>query len=99
MGKSGPTDVLSFPLDTGGQDNESDIPVLLGDIILCPAVALTQAVEHSLSFDEELFLLVTHGILHIFGHDHIEPEEKKIMQEREAFHLDKLGFVHKGWHV
>jgi probable rRNA maturation factor len=82
MDKTGPTDVLSFPLDDEPMPN-SDIPVLLGDIVISPAVAAGQCEEHAGTFDDEIALLVVHGVLHIVGHDHAETEEREVMLERE----------------
>ena len=55
-------------------DDPGDLPLLLGDVVLCPAVAARQAAEHAGTLDDELALLVVHGVLHILGHDHAEPE-------------------------
>ncbi|MBT0770835.1 rRNA maturation RNase YbeY [Kineosporia sp. J2-2] len=81
MDEPGPTDVLSFPMDElrPGKDDEEPEPGLLGDIVLCPEVAKQQAVKAGHSFEEELLLLTTHGILHLLGYDHAEPEEEKEM--------------------
>ena len=93
MGQIGPTDVLAFPIDgpesaenpkTAGKDQP---PQLLGDIFICPAVARRNAVEHGKLFEDEVALLVIHGVLHILGHDHAEDEEKRIMQQRERILL------------
>src|SRR5689334_17170475 len=89
MGEPGPTDVLAFPMDelrpgpmAGGTDEDgSPDPALLGDVVLCPAVAERQAKEVRETRDkshgtrDELELLCTHGILHLLGYDHAEPEE------------------------
>ncbi|MDH3303048.1 MAG: rRNA maturation RNase YbeY, partial [Acidimicrobiia bacterium] len=108
MGHDGPTDVLSFPLDGGDDlapnghskaDDDAQIdtpPMLLGDIVICPQVAMTQAAEHCGDADTELTLLVVHGVLHILGHDHAEPEEEAVMIEREAAHLQRYGLIHPG---
>jgi probable rRNA maturation factor len=88
MGKSGPTDVLSFPLDEtpdempAGMD-AGDIPVLLGDIVVSPAVAAGQFADHAGTYDDEVALLVVHGVLHILGHDHVEDDEAELMRDRE----------------
>lgn len=77
----GPTDVMSFPMDElrpGTADHETP-PGTLGDIVLCPQVAARQAREAGHSAVEEMLLLTTHGILHLLGYDHAEPEEKKEM--------------------
>ena len=84
MGKQGPTDVLSFPLDSVG-DELTDMPgpSLLGDVVVCPAVASEAAPTHAGCVDDELALLVVHGILHVLGHDHAEPDETRLMRQRE----------------
>ncbi|MFC5752676.1 rRNA maturation RNase YbeY [Actinomadura rugatobispora] len=87
MGEPGPTDVLAFPMDelrpghmSGGADEDGETdPGLLGDVVLCPAVADRQAGQAGHGRGEELELLCTHGILHLLGYDHAEPEEHKEM--------------------
>ena len=92
MDEPGPTDVLSFPMDELRPGTE-DMPApagLLGDIVLCPQVAETQAVTANHSTMDELVLLTTHGLLHLLGFDHGDAEE-----EREMFGLQKdliVGF-------
>lgn len=81
MDEPGSTDVLSFPMDelrAGTADEPSDEGVL-GDIVICPEVAKRQAVTAGHSTEVEMRLLLTHGILHLLGHDHAEPEEHKVM--------------------
>ncbi|MEO6956944.1 MAG: rRNA maturation RNase YbeY [Antricoccus sp.] len=103
MGEQGPTDVLAFPMDelTDGNrpgmapadviaSEEAD-PAMLGDIVLCPAVAITQAAAAGHPFEDELTMLTTHGILHLLGYDHMEPDE-----EREMFRLQ--GALLKRWY-
>ena len=82
MEGEGPTDVLAFPIDADDA-LEGGLPVLLGDIVICPAVARRYAAEHGVALVDELALLVVHGVLHILGHDHAEPEETAYMKERE----------------
>ncbi|WP_433468237.1 rRNA maturation RNase YbeY [Spirillospora sp. CA-128828] len=87
MDEPGPTDVLSFPMDelrpghmSGGADEEGETdPALLGDVVLCPAVAERQAREAGHGTEAELELLCAHGILHLLGYDHAEPEEHREM--------------------
>lgn len=81
MDEPGPTDVLSFPMDElrPGSDDELTPPGLLGDIVLCPQVAASQAEGAGHSTRDELLLLTTHGILHLLGFDHAEPDEEKEM--------------------
>ena len=99
LGKSGPTDVLSFPIedeversgrspDQGGTgpgsvETDTDRFLLLGDVVICPAVAARNAVDHGASFDDELALLVVHGILHLLGMDHQVDAEAERMEQRE----------------
>ncbi|MEJ6556189.1 rRNA maturation RNase YbeY [Microbacterium esteraromaticum] len=86
MDEPGPTDVLSFPMDElrpGSPENPTP-PGLLGDIVLCPQVAEAQAQTAGHSLMDELILLTTHGLLHLLGFDHAEPDE-----EREMFGLQK----------
>ena len=81
MDEPGPTDVLSFPMDElrpGTEDAETP-PGLLGDIVLCPQVAQAQAETAGHSTLDELLLLTTHGVLHLLGFDHAEPDEEKEM--------------------
>ena len=82
MGGSGPTDVLSFPIDAGditaGIDHR-----LVGDIVICPKVARANAPEHAGTLDDEIALLLVHGTLHLLGHDHATDEERDRMWARE----------------
>ena len=95
MGKDEPTDVLSFPLDALAEpdDEPSDdgVPILLGDVVVCPGVAREQAPEHAGTLDDEIALLVVHGVLHVLGHDHAAPAETAVMRARE---LDLLSVHH-----
>jgi probable rRNA maturation factor len=106
MDAEGPTDVLAFPIDdpvvagrwpdagTAGPDRDDpdpgDMPLLLGDVVVCPAVAERQAPQHAGSYDDEMALLVVHGVLHVLGHDHAEPDETTAMQERERVLLERF---------
>jgi len=88
MGGDGPTDVLAFPMeesssvDHGPSEVAGGEPALLGDIVLCPEVAAKQAAAAGHGADDELHLLTVHGVLHLLGYDHAEPDE-----EREMFTL------------
>jgi probable rRNA maturation factor len=87
MGKLGPTDVLSFPMHDDPLDG---VPTLLGDVVISPTVAAEQFAEHAGTLDDELALLVVHGILHVLGHDHAEPEEAAVMRRVELDLLERL---------
>jgi probable rRNA maturation factor len=109
LGGNGPTDVLAFPIDddhvpvgrqpdSGGRGPGSptelgDPPVVLGDVVLCPLVAQRQAPDHAGTLDDELALLVVHGLLHLLGYDHAEPDETARMQGRERELLAKFRAV------
>ena len=92
MGEHRPTDVLSFPLDGADDDPLGDN--LIGDVVVCPVYAARQAPlhvgerGHDGSVDDELALLIVHGVLHILGHDHAEPDETARMRSAEAVLLD-----------
>ncbi|MEN9505286.1 MAG: hypothetical protein RI958_1212 [Actinomycetota bacterium] len=105
MGKVGPTDVLAFPLDahdvtpmvdvgpTRGPDrapvDPGDLPLLLGDVVVCPAVARSQAPDHAGSLDDELALLVVHGTLHVLGYDHDTDSDTAAMRAAELKILEE----------
>ena len=99
LGKEGPTDVLAFPIDeepadsgrspdSGGRGpgftgEVEEVPVLLGDVVVCPAVAHRNASEHAGSYEDEMALLVVHGVLHLLGMDHLDDDEAEEMEARE----------------
>lgn len=86
MDLPGPTDVMAFPMDEYDSSRRPDAagagPALLGDIVLCPAFAKDQAGKAGHGLLDELYVLTVHGVLHLLGYDHAEPEE-----EREMFGL------------
>ena len=74
-----------------GVDPESaDPPNLLGDVVVCPAVAARNAPNHAGTYDDEMALLVVHGILHILGMDHVDSEEAEAMEQRERELLERF---------
>jgi probable rRNA maturation factor len=81
MDEAGPTDVLAFPMDElrPGRDDVEPAPGLLGDVVICPQVAVRQAEAAGHATDDEVDILLTHGILHLLGYDHAEPDEAKEM--------------------
>jgi probable rRNA maturation factor len=106
MDLPGPTDVMSFPMDEiepGGRPDAPDPgPSMLGDIVLCPQFAADQAAAAGHSLGHELALLTVHGVLHLLGFDHAEPDEEKEMfalqrrlleewvaEQVEAYHSDR----------
>lgn len=106
LGGTGPTDVLAFPIDDdhipsgrqpdsggrgpGAPTDPTDPPVVLGDVVVCPLVAQRQAPEHAGTIDDELALLVVHGVLHLLNYDHAEEQETAVMQARERELLAKF---------
>lgn len=88
LGLPGPTDVLAFPQDDviakGVPEDVEDQPeALLGDVVLCPAYAARSAQKQGHSLDAELDVLLVHGILHLLGYDHAEPDEEQEMFDRQ----------------
>lgn len=81
MDEPGPTDVLSFPMDELRPPKDGEDPPLglLGDIVLCPTVTAAQAAASNRTAEQEEDYLLIHGLLHLLGYDHAEPDEKKEM--------------------
>jgi probable rRNA maturation factor len=111
LGKSGPTDVLSFPIEdepgpTGrspdlggsgpGSSPEEGVLSLLGDVVICPAVAGHNAEAHEVSLDDEVALLVVHGLLHLLGMDHVKEAEAERMEALEQQLLQRFYRVSQG---
>jgi probable rRNA maturation factor len=104
MDLPGPTDVMSFPMDElepGGRPDASEPgPAMLGDIVLCPRFAEQQAATAGHSLGHELALLTVHGVLHLLGFDHAEPDEEKEMfalqrQLLEEWVADQVAAYHQ----
>ena len=108
MGKTGPTDVLAFPVEdeplptgrspdmggTGpGADVEDEPLMLLGDVVVCPSVAARNAADHGSTYEDEMALLVVHGLLHLLGMDHQVDAEAERM---EALERSLLARFHQG---
>jgi len=83
---SGPTDVLSFSCDDPCVV-AGDEPMTLGDVVIAPEIAEQQAAEYGHTVEEELNLLLVHGVLHLLGYDHESDEDAAVMQERERILL------------
>lgn len=81
MDEPGPTDVMSFPMDELRPTADGAVaePGLLGDVVICPAVAARQAGIAGHTERDELGILLTHGILHLLGYDHAERDEERLM--------------------
>jgi probable rRNA maturation factor len=105
LGKRGATDVLSFPIedepastgrspDFGGTGPgtlaEEGVLTLLGDVVVCPAVAARNAAGHEVPFEDEVALLVVHGLLHLLGMDHEDDAEAERMEAMEQQLLDRF---------
>jgi probable rRNA maturation factor len=96
MERTGPTDVLAFPLDTLVPGKPpirvaNEPPVSLGDVFLCPAEIRVRAVEQGWAFEDYLALLVVHGILHLLGYDHHDDASADTMERRERQLLEASG--------
>lgn len=98
MGRTGPTDVLAFPIEhlAPGQvpvRRQGDPPIALGDIIIAPAVVRRNAEERGSGVVDEQSLMVVHGILHLLGYDHMDDADAEAMESRESQLLAKIGLV------
>jgi probable rRNA maturation factor len=102
MGEPGPTDVLAFPMDeldtARGPEETEPGPALLGDVVLCPDVARRQAAQAGHSLSDELHMLCVHGVLHLLGYDHGEPDEEREMFGLQARLLDGWRTASRGGH-
>ena len=100
MAKPGPTDVLSFPIEDASPGNPprgepEGPPLVLGDIVLSTDVIADHAEDFDVTFEDELHLMVVHGVLHILGWDHESDDEAEAMERREAEHLATIGKVRR----
>jgi probable rRNA maturation factor len=89
-----PTDCISFPIDR--PEDVSGGYHLLGEVFVCPEVAITYAKEHALSPYDELSMYLMHGLLHLIGYDDMTDSEEKIMREEEKTCMNYLK-AHKYW--
>jgi probable rRNA maturation factor len=106
LGGSGPTDVLAFPMDEdvapggrqpdqggrgpGSPSEPGDAPTVIGDVVVCPQMAKRQAIGGPGSLEDEVALLVVHGVLHLLNYDHAEDEESEAMRKRERELLERF---------
>ncbi|MBT8197297.1 MAG: rRNA maturation RNase YbeY [Acidimicrobiia bacterium] len=98
MGKDGPTDVLAFPLETATPGHPPTVlvdgpPLALGDVYICPDVVAANAAEAGVRFEDEMALMVVHGILHLLGYDHVEDGDAALMEGREAELMALIGLA------
>jgi probable rRNA maturation factor len=106
LGGTGATDVLAFPMDDdvvlggrqpdqggrgpGAPTEAGEPPTLIGDVVVCPEIAAEQAPQHGWEVDDEIALLVVHGVLHLLNYDHADPREEAAMQRRERELLSRF---------
>lgn len=96
LSRSGPTDVLAFPVEdllpgiVPDHDPQGP-PLVLGDVVISPSYVRRQAEEQGIGFEDEMALMVTHGILHLLGYDHVDDAEAERMEERERALLTLVG--------
>ena len=98
LNRKGPTDVLAFPVEELLPGIVPDIDpngphLMIGDVIIAPAYVRRQVGEQEVSFDDEMALMVTHGILHLLGYDHEADEDAQRMENRERELLAMVGRV------
>ncbi|MFO7300426.1 MAG: rRNA maturation RNase YbeY [Actinomycetes bacterium] len=96
LSKEGPTDVLSFPIEdlTPGSVPEIDPdgpPLVIGDVVISPSYVQRAAAAMGVAYEDEMALMVAHGILHLLGYDHEEDDEAVVMEERERQLLTMVG--------
>lgn len=89
-GKDNVTDVLSFPQYEDPKQSNDPV-LLLGDVVICPEIAMVQAEEYGHSDERELVYLFVHSLYHLLGYDHMEEDETALMREREEKILTQLG--------
>ena len=75
---------------SGLREDAGEPPLLLGDVVICPQVAANNAPTHAGTYDDELALLVVHGVLHVLGMDHADPDEERTMQAKERALLERF---------
>lgn len=89
------TDVLSFPqfedINDLADDIDEDIETLLGDVVICYDVAMSQAEEYGTGIMREFVYLFVHSIFHLLGYDHMQDEDKKLMRKKEDAVMEELG--------
>ena len=98
LGKPEPTDVLSFPIESL---SPGEVPVVvadgppptIGDVLICPAVVRTNADRAGVAFDDEMALMVVHGVLHLLGYDHVNDDDAEHMEARERKLLAAAGRI------
>ncbi len=98
MGKAGPTDVLSFPIEDAApglppRRAVDGPPVEIGDVVIAPSVVRSNAKRDAVVFEDELALMVVHGMLHLLGWDHVAEAEAVAMERREEELLNLVGKV------
>ncbi len=100
LSRTGPTDVLAFPVEdmiagVAPDPDPSGPPVMIGDVIIAPGYVRRQAGELEVEFEDEMALMVTHGILHLMGYDHQEDGDASAMEGRERDLLALAGRVRR----
>ena len=96
LGKTGPTDVLSFPVENFRPGSVPSFvpegpPLLVGDVVIAPDYVRRQAGELGMTVDDEMALMVAHGILHLLGYDHQDDADAELMENREREILASQG--------
>lgn len=100
LDRTGPTDVLAFPVEEliPGVVPETDSngpPIIIGDVIVAPSYVRKQAETYEVTMDDEMSLMVVHGILHLLGYDHGDDDSATRMESREAEILGKVGKIRR----
>lgn len=96
LDRDGATDVLAFPVEEllpgiVPDRHRQGPPLMLGDVVIAPSYVRRQAIDFGVTFEDEIALMVTHGILHLLGYDHVENDQAERMEDRERQLLAKVG--------
>lgn len=96
LDRDGPTDVLAFPLEELIPGVVPDVnphgpPLVLGDVLIAPSYVRRNAAEIGVGYEDEIALMVTHGVLHLLGYDHESDEDAQRMEDRERHLLSLVG--------
>ncbi|MFQ5524276.1 MAG: rRNA maturation RNase YbeY [Acidimicrobiia bacterium] len=94
--REGPTDVLAFPVEIlipgiVPERDHNGPPLVVGDVIIAPTYVARQAEREGVAFEDEMALMVTHGILHLLGYDHRQGDEAEMMERRERELMAMVG--------
>jgi probable rRNA maturation factor len=96
LSRNQPTNVLSFPMNEAAFSELQ--PRILGDVVISTETAVRESEQRGITVDDEMALLLVHGILHLIGYEHEDSQEDAVrMEQKEREVLERVGFLHPGW--